>query len=214
MNKMILALFIAVVHALPAYAASYDCKKAVTAVEKMICSDAELSKLDEKLVKVYAHALVVASDPDLLKSEQRAWLKKCRNVNSDTISLKEAYGVRIIELTAFKSSIFSNNTVSDSRLLGSWESFSTAFYETGIITIKSKSLRHESCNTYFALRSKNKNSYIYESVSNNSCYGIAHIALNFVKIIVNGADEITVRYYENETETSLIGEGTYKKIIE
>ena len=41
----------------PAQAASFDCGKTSTAVEKMICADAELSKLDEKMAAAYAEAL-------------------------------------------------------------------------------------------------------------------------------------------------------------
>ena len=44
-------------------AASFDCAKAVTNIEKMICSDAELSKLDEELSKAYSEVLKKVSDP-------------------------------------------------------------------------------------------------------------------------------------------------------
>lgn len=39
------------------FAASFDCTKAKSPVEKAICSDAELGKLDEDLSKVYKDAL-------------------------------------------------------------------------------------------------------------------------------------------------------------
>lgn len=64
-----------------AQAASFDCGKASTKVEKLICTDAELSRLDEALAEVYADALK-STDPANFKAEQKAWLKKrnqCRN---------------------------------------------------------------------------------------------------------------------------------------
>ena len=58
----------------PLQAASFDCGKAGTKVEKVICADAELSKLDEELSSAYADALK-STDPAKLKAEQKAWLK-------------------------------------------------------------------------------------------------------------------------------------------
>jgi len=57
-------------------AASFDCAKATTEVEKIICIDAELSSLDEKLTKAY-HSIITAN-PDKEKkiiNEQKKWLK-------------------------------------------------------------------------------------------------------------------------------------------
>ena len=42
--------------ALSAQAASFDCSKAQTKVEHLICGDAELSKLDEKLGQEFQYA--------------------------------------------------------------------------------------------------------------------------------------------------------------
>ena len=70
-------------------AASYDCAKAGTKVEKMICADPELSKLDKDLSSVYSKVLKESSDPSALKQQQREWTKernKC--VNSECIKTK------------------------------------------------------------------------------------------------------------------------------
>lgn len=40
------------------YAASFDCNKASTFIEKAICSESELSKLDDLLGKSYKKALI------------------------------------------------------------------------------------------------------------------------------------------------------------
>jgi uncharacterized protein len=47
MKRLLLALACLAAGALPAKAASFDCAKAATAVEKSIRANAELSKLDE-----------------------------------------------------------------------------------------------------------------------------------------------------------------------
>lgn len=56
-------------------AASFDCATSMDDVEKTICKNAELSKLDERLSAVYKKALVGAPEPGQLKKEQRTWLK-------------------------------------------------------------------------------------------------------------------------------------------
>ncbi len=82
----------------PAQAASFDCAKAATVVEKTICGDAGLSRLDEALGESYAEALAQAADPAALKSEQRAWLRETRDACADVACLKAVYEVRIAVL--------------------------------------------------------------------------------------------------------------------
>lgn len=78
-------------------AASFDCAKASTKVEKAICADEELSKLDEDLGKAYSEALPKAPDPESLKQQQKQWLRE-RNKCSDTACLKQAYQTRLSTL--------------------------------------------------------------------------------------------------------------------
>lgn len=79
----------------PIYAigASFDCNKAQTKTEKLICSDGELGKLDQKLADLYKEAVHIPG----IKAEQRAWLsqlKKC----ADIVCIKSAYNDRLNEL--------------------------------------------------------------------------------------------------------------------
>jgi len=83
---------------LEARAASFDCQKATTAIEKLVCSDARLSELDGKLADVYRRALSIAARPDALKAEQRAWLTAERAKCADVACLRETYQRRIIAL--------------------------------------------------------------------------------------------------------------------
>src|SRR5688572_18119262 len=83
--RVLFAAFVALIFTvlLPsdnAPAASFDCATATQPVEKLICSDAELSKLDEEMARAYSDAIARLSSADApaLKSNQRAWLKTRR----------------------------------------------------------------------------------------------------------------------------------------
>lgn len=83
-------------------AASFDCTKASTKIEKLICGNNELSKLDEALSRIYQQALdrsIQALDPSIDRQqvikEQREWLKNTRNICGDVECLKDAYKKRI-----------------------------------------------------------------------------------------------------------------------
>ena len=60
-----------------ASAASFDCAKANTPSSKQICSDPELSKLDDELAVVFseAHSKLSAESQKLLIEGQRSWLR-------------------------------------------------------------------------------------------------------------------------------------------
>jgi uncharacterized protein YecT (DUF1311 family) len=77
---------------------SFDCKKAASRIERQICDDSLLGKLDSALAGNYASML--ASDfggsKASLKAEQRAWVAK-RDACKDRSCLIEAYRVRIDE---------------------------------------------------------------------------------------------------------------------
>ena len=75
-------------------AASFDCAKATSKVEKMICADAELSKLDEEMVKIYHQAQKDLHNADWFSNQQRLWLKH-RNICSDRDCLKNNYYWRL-----------------------------------------------------------------------------------------------------------------------
>ncbi len=65
------------------WAASFDCKKASTRIEKMICDDPHLSKADEILAKAYFEAREKLSPPaqETLLKDQRDWLDSRDHTN-------------------------------------------------------------------------------------------------------------------------------------
>lgn len=82
-----------------AQSASFSCDLAKSATEKTICSDAELSALDEHLGRYYSAARSVLKSADsCLVSDQRNWLRAQRDSCSDAACLRQAYLRRLAEL--------------------------------------------------------------------------------------------------------------------
>ncbi len=82
-----------------AQAASFDCKKAATAIEQLICGDPELDAFDSQLDGAYRGALDRSADPAAVKERQLTWIKK-RNACADAACLLTAYKRQIPLLTA------------------------------------------------------------------------------------------------------------------
>ncbi len=95
MIKKYIILVGVLVFSFQAYGASFDCGKAKTLVEHAICSDKQLSILDELLVTSYKKALADSPDPSTLKTAQREWLKSERDSCKDVDCLKQAYNLRL-----------------------------------------------------------------------------------------------------------------------
>jgi uncharacterized protein len=61
-------------------AASFNCAKAKSKIEKAVCSDPKLSQFDEDLNRYYTTALDALKDgASCLKSDERAWVKAVRD---------------------------------------------------------------------------------------------------------------------------------------
>jgi uncharacterized protein YecT (DUF1311 family) len=80
------------------FAPSFDCAKASSSQERMICADRELSKLDVQMAGAYADARQKSTDANALKAEQKQWLKNTQRSCSDKACLVGAYTSRIAEL--------------------------------------------------------------------------------------------------------------------
>ena len=84
---------------LPAQAASFNCGKSKTTVEKLICSNGTVSKLDQKMQSVYQNAYKDTADPVGLKLDQQQWLK-LRDTCKDATCLVGVYRTRLDKLKA------------------------------------------------------------------------------------------------------------------
>jgi uncharacterized protein len=96
-QNLIFSAFFLLVIAGNIHAASFDCGKAASEIEKIICGNDELSRLDESLNKAYLKALEWKDIKNRIIKSQRQWLK-VRNACKDAECLKTAYETRIKEL--------------------------------------------------------------------------------------------------------------------
>lgn len=80
-----------------AFAASFDCNKAKSDTEKLICKDTETSALDAKLQQAYKAAQAATDDAGkkTLTEEQRHWIAYTRDLCADEACLQQAYTARI-----------------------------------------------------------------------------------------------------------------------
>ena len=78
-------------------AASFDCKKAGTTVENIICNDEKISKLDEVMAdnyKAMSHSNIGEGALKDLKQTQKEWIKE-RNNCANNNCIKTSYEKRI-----------------------------------------------------------------------------------------------------------------------
>lgn len=94
------------------FGASFDCAKAKTDVEKMICANPELSALDENLSNAFKEAMRESSDKGKLKKEQFAWVKE-RNQCKERACVQKTYASRIVDLNASRNQ-------NQSQFIGTW----------------------------------------------------------------------------------------------
>jgi uncharacterized protein len=74
---------------------SFDCSKATTNIERMVCSDIELSELDSRLADAYQRNLTGSDSAEQLRMEQRLWLRDVRNRCPSIDCLRRAYQHRL-----------------------------------------------------------------------------------------------------------------------
>ena len=76
-------------------AASFDCSKAASKNELAICSDPELSSLDEVLAATYKQTRSIVTDTKKLRNEQVNWIKSVATCEGNVDCLIGAYRDRI-----------------------------------------------------------------------------------------------------------------------
>jgi uncharacterized protein len=98
--KNLYVLLLAIAVSTIAYPVSFDCNKAKTLVEQTICSNAELSSLDDQLAARCREAIRTIDNKQSLKVDQSKWLI-IRNNCKDIEYLKEVYVNRISDLDKY-----------------------------------------------------------------------------------------------------------------
>lgn len=97
MMKLLAKLGLLLMITASAQAASFDCAKASTKVEHIICDNPEISKLDDELAASYKAALENENLADTIRKSQKRWMKD-RNGCSDAECVKGAYKTRLSSL--------------------------------------------------------------------------------------------------------------------
>ncbi len=100
-------------------AASFDCAKLMSATEKLICSDVDLSKLDETLSQSYKHAIEAVLDKSSVARDERLWIRNVRNTCQDAACLKLVYQKRISQLALIGNSLASKAIDGDWKVIWS-----------------------------------------------------------------------------------------------
>lgn len=81
-----------------AFAPSFDCMKASTGPERLICSNRELAEADVKLAQAYKAAANASTDKDALRAAQSKWRQSERDACSDVKCMLRAYNERLNQL--------------------------------------------------------------------------------------------------------------------
>ena len=81
------------------WAPSFDCTKASTGAERLICNSRELSEIDVKMSQVFKKEINSSVDKTPLKDSQRKWRKNTRDACSDSSCMLKAYQTRIDEIS-------------------------------------------------------------------------------------------------------------------
>lgn len=103
MNFLRYLLLVSLTGSAAVHAASFDCDKARSRVEKLICTNAGLGELDEKLNTAYAgaKASLQPAESTRLTQDQIQWLRSVRNQCTDRTCLEKDYTARLNDFDPF-----------------------------------------------------------------------------------------------------------------
>jgi uncharacterized protein YecT (DUF1311 family) len=103
-----------------ALGAGFDCGKAKSTAESLVCQHRDISLLDERLSRVYAERLSIASDPAGEVKAQAKWLSHVRDRCASPSCLQAAYEARLF---ALKSGAFASTRcpIGEAGPIGAWQ---------------------------------------------------------------------------------------------
>lgn len=112
----------------PAIVQSFDYQKAASKIEKMICADPELSKLDVEMARAFAEARQRTGGT---VPGQQAWLKDTRDDCSNAACVKRVYQTRI----AFLKGVGPALPFTAPGLAGEWDRIGVSTHAPGTLRI-------------------------------------------------------------------------------
>lgn len=78
----------------PAKRPSFDCASVLSPVEVIICGNAILGGLDAEMAHLYERPMPLVASPELLRQDQRDWLRSIRAICDGEACLENAYRAR------------------------------------------------------------------------------------------------------------------------
>ncbi len=110
-KSSLFTLLISCLHIPIAFSASFNCSKAHSKIEKMICTDAELSAMDSELLPIYQQARKATNNSKAFRDNGRAALRWRTESCKDKACLVRWYNNRKAELLKIaQSNIVNTNT--------------------------------------------------------------------------------------------------------
>lgn len=111
MRRLIPVLVLAAVcaaGAVPATAASFDCRKARTADEKAICANRDINDQDVRVDQLYGitRHLVPMGGRGAIMDDQRAWLQARKQCGANQACLRRSYDKRLGELNTVMDRVY------------------------------------------------------------------------------------------------------------
>jgi uncharacterized protein len=100
LNRAALALFASLAVAQSAHAVSFRCLQHASASERLVCSDPQLSALDDKLAALYRSAIDATPDTTALEADRTSQWQWRQHNCKDKACVTDWYDRRIAELEA------------------------------------------------------------------------------------------------------------------
>lgn len=113
-TALLLPIFVMLHLPTAAIGASFDCRLASTAVERSVCSNRELSELDDALSEIFTLEIERSKTPFELRASQKAWLL-ARGRCAEVACVKQQYERRIAELSCDARSATAGSAIGASR---------------------------------------------------------------------------------------------------
>lgn len=82
------------------FAPSFDCLRAATGAERLICSNRELAVADVQMAQVYRDVIARSADREALRRDQTTWRRNVRDACADVGCMLSAYSQRMQALVA------------------------------------------------------------------------------------------------------------------
>lgn len=164
-----------------AQAASFDCGKASTKVEKLVCEDAVLSRLDEEMNAAYKAALKDSKHAGAIRQLQKEWAKK-RDACSDAACVTADYRFQI---TALKLPI---PTTPAGKFITAREDYSATLLPNGKVLIAGGRHSEESAVDSAELYDPATNRFTTTGNLSYGCFNHAAVVLQNGKVLLAGGE--------------------------